>query len=106
LTLILKLGREIRKDSFMKRLILLVLVVGLMTTGSAFAASSATKGAYSGPGGVVSNLDPSHNTRTFSSSNSKGSLPFTGLDLALLALGGAGLVGVGMGVRRLSRPLA
>lgn len=92
----------------MKRLILLVLIAGLMTTGSAFAASSATKGAYSGPGGVVSNLDPSHNTRTFTSSNGngKGSLPFTGLDIALLALGGAGLVGVGMGVRRLSRPLA
>lgn len=93
----------------MKRLILLVLLVGLMTTGSAYAASNATQGTYSGPGGVVSNLDPSQGTRTFNSSNQsggKGTLPFTGFDIVLLALGGVALVGVGMGVRRLSRPLA
>ena len=30
-------------------------------------------------------------------------LPFTGLDLALLAAGGAGLLGIGAGLRRLAR---
>ena len=34
-----------------------------------------------------------------------GSLPFTGLDLGLLLLGGIVLVGVGVGLRRFARPL-
>jgi hypothetical protein len=92
----------------MKRLILLVVVVSLMAAPTAFGAS-AVRGNYSGPGGVVSNLDPStpHGTTvSHTPSASKGQLPFTGLDLVLLACGGIALVGVGMGVRRLSRPLA
>jgi hypothetical protein len=32
-----------------------------------------------------------------------GSLPFTGLDIALLLAAGGGLVGVGLGMRRLTR---
>lgn len=93
----------------MKRLIMFALVIALMAAGPAFGAS-AVKGNYGGPGGVVSNLDPtptppSTTVRTFTPAH-KGSLPFTGLDLVLLALGGVALVGVGMGVRRLSRPLA
>lgn len=35
-----------------------------------------------------------------------GSLPFTGLDLGLLVLGGIVLVGVGVGLRRFARPLS
>jgi hypothetical protein len=93
----------------MKRLILLVVVVSLMAAPTAFGAS-AVRGNYSGPGGVVSNLDPSTPKSTTVSHTSavsdKGKLPFTGLDLVLLACGGIALVGVGMGVRRLSRPLA
>jgi hypothetical protein len=34
-----------------------------------------------------------------------GSLPFTGLDIGLLALGGCALVGVGVGLRRFAKPL-
>jgi hypothetical protein len=90
----------------MKRLILFALVVALMATAPAFGAS-AVKGNYGGPGGVVSNIDPTHTSSSVTSSHGgKGQLPFTGLDLLLLGLGGAALVGVGMGVRRLSRPLA
>jgi hypothetical protein len=101
----------------MKRLILFAMVIALMATGPAFGAS-AVQGNYGGPGGVVSNIDPQHphhnnppetTITTFTPSHpssGKGSLPFTGLDLVLLALGGVALVGVGMGVRRLSRPLA
>lgn len=101
----------------MKRYILLVVAVCLMAAPTAFGAS-AVRGNYSGPGGVVSNLNPaspphatnvSHNpssTPSSASTASKGQLPFTGLDLVLLACGGIALVGVGMGVRRLSRPLA
>lgn len=35
---------------------------------------------------------------------SGGSLPFTGLELALVAMAGVGLLGVGYGVRRASGP--
>lgn len=35
-----------------------------------------------------------------------GKLPFTGFDLALIALGGLALVGVGFGMRHVSRPVA
>jgi hypothetical protein len=35
--------------------------------------------------------------------NTSGTLPFTGLDVALIALGGVFLVGVGLVVRRVSR---
>jgi len=34
----------------------------------------------------------------------KGGLPFTGLELGLVLAAGAGLLGVGLGLRRLSRP--
>jgi hypothetical protein len=37
------------------------------------------------------------------STDGGGSLPFTGLDLALLALAGGALVAVGVGMRRLTR---
>ena len=35
-----------------------------------------------------------------------GSLPFTGLDLGLLVAGGIVLLGMGVGLRRLARPLS
>ena len=35
---------------------------------------------------------------------SKGGLPFTGLELGLVLAAGAALLGVGLGLRRLSRP--
>ncbi len=97
----------------MKRLILLVVAVCLMAAPTAFGAS-AVRGNYSGPGGVVSNLNPASpphatnvsHTPSSTATSSKGQLPFTGLDLVLLACGGIALVGVGMGVRRVSRPLA
>ncbi|HET6447892.1 MAG TPA: hypothetical protein VFG31_02190 [Conexibacter sp.] len=38
--------------------------------------------------------------------SSNSSLPFTGLDIGLLALGGVALVGVGVGLRRVARPLS
>jgi hypothetical protein len=38
-----------------------------------------------------------------SASNNQGSLPFTGLDVGLLVIGGAGLLGAGLVVRRVSR---
>jgi hypothetical protein len=70
---------------------------------------SAVSDTYAGKGGgIVGTVDsgngPSAPTQVVSTSDN--SLPFTGLDIGLLALGGAMLVGVGMGLRRFARPLS
>ncbi len=98
----------------MKRLIMFALVVALMAAAPAYGQNS-LKDESGGPAASISTLsrphDPNSNSNSSPSSSSasssgKGSLPFTGFDVMLLAIGGAALVGVGMGVRRLSRPLA
>ncbi len=61
----------------------------LGTLGGAGVASPAAAG---GPGATASRTG-----------DGGGSLPFSGLDLALLALAGAALLGVGAGMRRMSR---
>lgn len=43
---------------------------------------------------------------TATSAAPSGSLPFTGFDLTLIALGGLVLIGIGFGARRLTRPVA
>ena len=79
---------------------------------SAFAASSAQQG-YSKPGGIVQTelengggnspgavvQTPERATETKSS----GSLPFTGLDVVLVVAAGGLLLGLGLGMRRLTR---
>jgi len=96
----------------MKRLIMFALVVALMAAGPAYGQNS-LKDETGGPASSINTIsrhDPqsasTHSASVASSSSGKGTLPFTGFDVALLALGGVALVGVGMGVRRLSRPLA
>lgn len=103
----------------MKRLALLMVVVALalVVAGPAYA-QSATSDAYAGKGGgivgTVNSGGPSGNGPSASapqqvqvaSSSGNGSLPFTGLDVGLLALGGVALVGVGIGLRRFARPLS
>jgi hypothetical protein len=54
-------------------------------------------------GGSTSTPAPAAQVQVASES---GSLPFTGLDLGLLAVGGIVLVGVGVGLRRFARPLS
>ena len=84
---------------------------------SAFAQSSAQQG-YSKPGGIVqTQIDngggggntpgrvvstPEAATQAKSSSTS-GTLPFTGLDLVLVVAAGGLLLGLGLGMRRLTR---
>jgi len=103
----------------MKRLALLMVAVALalVVAGPAYA-QSATSDAYAGKGGgivgTVNTGGPSGNGPSASapqqvqvaSSSGSGSLPFTGLDVGLLALGGVALVGVGIGLRRFARPLS
>lgn len=100
----------------MKRLALLMAMVALALAATAPAyASSAVGDTYGGRGGgVVGTVDSGGNGPTtpapqqtqVASTNDDGSLPFTGLDVGLLALGGVALVGVGVGLRRFARPLS
>jgi hypothetical protein len=79
---------------------------------SAFAQSSAQKG-YSKPGGIVEtqiqNGSPPPPGEIVSTpeqatqKKSSGKLPFTGLDLVLVVAAGGLLLGLGLGMRRLSR---
>jgi len=95
----------------MKRLALLMAAVALALFVAAPAyGQGAVSDTYAGKGGgivgtVGGGNGPSAPTQQVVSSN-EGSLPFTGLDIGLLALGGIALVGVGVGLRRVARPLS
>lgn len=92
----------------MKRLAMVTVVVALalLTAAPAFGAGAVTD-AYGGEGGgVLGNVGGGNGTPPSQVADTSGSLPFTGLDIGLLALGGALLVGVGVGLRRVSRPMS
>jgi hypothetical protein len=69
-----------------------VFTAALVTAGQALAASPAEQG-YGGRGGVQAEVGGS----------AGGGLPFTGVDLAFLVLGGVLLVLLGIGLRRAVR---
>ncbi|MGA2929108.1 MAG: hypothetical protein ABSG43_24585 [Solirubrobacteraceae bacterium] len=79
----------------MKRIATLVVAIALLVPSSALAQSSSTCQAYN------SQLCTPVSTGTSSST-----LPFTGIDVVLLAVGGGILLGGGLFVRRLSRRLS
>ncbi len=78
----------------MKRLAILItgLVLALSVASSAMAQSSTCQ--------AYNNCSA---TTTSEVSSTTSTLPFTGLDVALLLAGGAGLLGTGLVVRRISR---
>lgn len=83
----------------MKRIATLAAVIAVAAPGTAAAAGSSTCQSYNPQlCGVVHSDGPSPSNNT----NSSGTLPFTGLDVALLAVGGGGLLGIGLVVRRVS----
>jgi hypothetical protein len=83
----------------MKRIAALgAIAIALMMPGVALAQGSSTCQAYNPQ--LCSSVSSSSTT-----SSSSGTLPFTGLDVALLAIGGGTLLGTGFVVRRLSRRL-
>jgi len=99
----------------MKRLALLMVVVALALVAAVPAyAQDATSDTYAGKGGGIVGTVDSGNGPSASApqqvqaanTSDNGSLPFTGLDIGLLALGGVALVGVGVGLRRFARPLS
>jgi hypothetical protein len=94
----------------MKRIAILAAGLSLMVPGAAGASSSSTCQAYNPQLCVVSSgttQGSASGTRQSSaeSSASSGTLPFTGLDVVLLAAGGGTLVGAGFVVRRASHRL-
>lgn len=94
----------------MKRLALVLAVVALALVVAVPAyGQGAVSDAYGGHGnGVLGAVNSGGNgspPAQVAQSSSGGSLPFTGLDVGLLALGGCALVGVGVGLRRFARPL-
>jgi hypothetical protein len=86
----------------------------LLGAPSAFAQSSAQQG-YSKPGGVVQTQidngggggrspgDVVSTPESVTQTKSSGRLPFTGLDLVLVVAAGGLLLGLGLGMRRLTR---
>jgi hypothetical protein len=83
----------------MKRIVILVVAIGLLMVPSAALAQSSTCQAYN-PQTCESSSESSSAVTT---TTDAGTLPFTGLDVALLAVGGGALLGAGFVVRRLSR---
>ena len=66
-------------------------------------ALGASGSAGTGYGGNAGGVQNEVNQGAVNAAASKGTLPFTGLDLALLVVGGLSLVIVGAGMRRASR---
>lgn len=79
----------------MRRIATLAVAIALMIPSAALAQGSSTCQAY--------NPQTCTSTSETTATSSQGTLPFTGLDVALLALGGGTLLGAGLVVRRLSR---
>lgn len=86
----------------MKRIATIIIVgLALLVPGTALASGSSTCQSYTGELCSVSNNNAAQSTPSTSTASS--TLPFTGLDVVLLAVGGGTLLGAGVVVRRLSR---
>jgi hypothetical protein len=88
------------------RIIATVLLTLALAVAMSSLASAQTLQGYAGPEGTIQSQiegtgDGSGTAAT--TTDTGGSLPFTGLDLALLAMAGGVLVVVGVGMRRLTR---
>jgi len=81
----------------MKRIAVLIAALALVLPSAALASGSPTCQSYNPQLCTVVNNNTSTTATTSSST-----LPFTGLDVVLLAAGGAMLLGAGLVVRRLS----
>jgi hypothetical protein len=84
----------------MKRIATIIVGLALLLPSGALAASSTCQ-SYNAQLCSVASNDASQTTTT--STTSASTLPFTGLDVVLLAVGGGTLLGAGLVVRRLSR---
>jgi hypothetical protein len=93
----------------MKRIVMLAAIIGaLAVPGAAFASGSSTCQSYNAQlctvvGSGTANTTAVQATTTSTTTSSASTLPFTGLDVGLLVVGGAVLLGAGLVVRRFSR---
>ena len=87
-------------EELMKPIAALVLTIALMVPATALAKSSSTCQAYSRQ--TCNVLSTTQHSAATAATNS-GSLPFTGLDVVLLLIGGGTLIGTGLLVRALAR---
>jgi hypothetical protein len=90
----------------LKRFVALVVAVALMAPATALASGSSSCGSYNPSAlcSVTANKDKPKDSGTGNTAATAAStLPFTGLDAILLAVGGATLLGAGAVVRVLSR---
>lgn len=95
-------GVLVHRKEFMRRIAIVAACLAVLVVPStALAQSSSTCNAYHPQAGSCSNLNTNDNTSTEPLSSS--TLPFTGLDVLLLVVGGGTLAGTGLVVRRLSR---
>jgi hypothetical protein len=81
-------------------------VLALALATSAFAQSSSQDGYVDNKGQIQAQVDnggPGGTSNTPVATDRGGTLPFTGLDLAMLAVAGGVLVAAGFGMRRLTR---
>ena len=76
----------------------------LLFAGPAASAQTSAQPGYSAPAGNVQQQVGGRDHSPSANENHGGSLPFTGLDLGLVAAAGGLLLAAGFVVRRLSRP--
>jgi hypothetical protein len=86
----------------MKRIVTLIVSLALMGLPSAALASSSTCQSYNAQLCNVASNTTSRTTGA-TTTNSASTLPFTGLDVGLLVVGGGVLLGAGLLVRKFSR---
>jgi hypothetical protein len=90
----------------MKRFVAVLLVAGaLLVPAGAFASSTCQGYGESTACTLKQDASADATKTTSAATTSQGTLPFTGLDVVLLAVGGSSLLGAGLVVRRLSRRL-
>jgi hypothetical protein len=87
----------------MKLRCLIVAVCALLALAPTALGASGSGSAGTGYGGNAGGVQNEVSQGAVHAAASKGTLPFTGIDLALLVVGGLSLVVVGAGLRRASR---
>jgi hypothetical protein len=85
----------------MKRIATVVIALALLIQSTALASGSSTCQSYNQELCSVAGNSAAQSTPSATTASS--TLPFTGLDVVLLAVGGGTLLGAGVVVRRLSR---
>ncbi|MGH2866537.1 MAG: hypothetical protein ACRDNK_03075 [Solirubrobacteraceae bacterium] len=84
----------------MKKIVALIVGLALMAPSAALAQGGSTCQSYNPQ---LCSVSSNTKDRTTATTASASTLPFTGLDVVLLAAGGGALLGAGLLVRRLSR---